>query len=215
MAVTKALIYNQAAAALLLTRRFVDPDTDPTTNEKVNFDNHYETALNMALADMDLESTANQVTLALLSDENHLEDYPEWQYVYSYPSDCAKFRRIKSHLQKDVRSTRIPYIIRRYIEAPSTDEKAIFTNEVDAIGEIVTDDFPLENLSHAAGLCVAYKLAWLSAPLLVGKGSQRLRADIENKFALAKAEAQRLDQEENFNYEEDNIQSEFVEARTD
>lgn len=215
MAVTKAIIYNQAAAALLLTRRFVDPTTDPTSNEKVNFDNHYDTAMNMVLADLDLESTADQVTLALLSSSVHLANYPEWQFIYEYPSNCAKFRRIKSFLNKDTRSSRIKHIIRRYRDGVSTDEKAIFTNEVDALAEIITNDFPLESLSHSAGLCVAYRLAWLCATLLTGKGSQRLKLEIEGKYTVVKAEAQRLDQEENFNYEEDNTQSEFVEARLD
>lgn len=214
MAVTKAIIYNQTCAALKLNRRFVDPDTDPDSNEKVCLDNHYATALAMALADLDLESTAEQETLALLSDEDHLVDYPEWAYVYEYPANCAKFRRIKSSVVKDVRSTRIPLMIRNYNDGVATNEKAIFTTEPDAIGEFIKTSLELGNLSYAAGLAISYKLAWLCAPLLVGKGAQRLQNEIEAKYVGVKMEAQNLDAQENFNYESDQTQSEFVEDRT-
>lgn len=215
MSVTKAIIYNQTCSALKLNRRFVDPDTDPTTNEKVCLDNHYETALNVVLADLDLESTSEQETLALVSDSDHLTDYPEWAFVYSYPDNCAKFRRIKSWVTKDVRSTRIPLMIRNYNDGSSTNEKCIFTNETNAIGEFIKTTLPLSNLSHAAGLALSYHLAWLCAPLLVGKGARLLQKEVEEKYAIFKAQAQSLDQQENFNYESDQTQSEFVEARTD
>ena len=64
-----------------------------------------------------------------------------------------------------------------------------------------------------AAMAIAYKLALLSAPLLVGKGAKTLRKEISENYIIAKGEAQETDSLENFNYESDWERSEFVEAR--
>ncbi len=208
---TQEEIYNLALGALLLSRRVSDVDTDQN-NEVDVLNTHWDVAFNMTLEDMDLDSTCNQEALELLDQDN--EDYDDFTYIYRYPTNCAFFRRIKSTILKDVRSTRIPMRIAMFDDGV-TNQKAIFTNEVEAIGEFLANDLPLSSLSYHACLCIAYKLAWLSASLATGKGADRLKKEIEEKYVITKAQAQAMDQRENFNFEDDDVQSEFSQARLD
>jgi hypothetical protein len=75
-------------------------------------------------------------------------------------------------------------------------------------------DVPLSILSANAGLAVAYKLAMLSAPLIVGKGADRLMKTIQANYVMAKASAQEKGALENYSAQSDALQSEFVSART-
>lgn len=200
---SKAKIFNIALGALLLSRQITDADTD-TSNEAKVLNTHWNTALRSALEDMDLDSTATEVTLELIE-----EDPTDlWGYAYKYPSNCSFLRRIVSGERMDNRSSHIPKRV-----AMHDGVKAIFTNEVEAKAEIIPHDFPLGSLSANAGLTIAYKLALLAAPLATGKGAQRLIEAIEKKYAIAKAEAQDQDRRENFNFVDDEIESEFVEER--
>jgi hypothetical protein len=200
---TKAKIYNLALGALLLSRQIIDTETDKS-NERVVLGTHWDTALRSTLEDMDLDATSSQVTLELIElDPNDL-----WGYSYKYPSDCTYLRRLQSCVVEDNRSTHIPRRI-----AIKGGVKCIFTNKEDAIAEYISDNVPLSALSANAGLAVAYKLALLSAPLIVGKGAKTLMADIQAKYLVVKAEAQEQDQRENFNFEDPEVTSEFVQAR--
>ena len=201
---TKAKIFDLAANALLLTRRFIDPDTDKSNEAKV-FLTNYDIALRSTLEDLDLDSTSDVKTLELVEEDPN----DQWLFAYKYPSNCAIFRRIQSTELMDNRYSHIPRRIGMY-----EGQKVIFTNEADAIAEYVAYDVPLSSLSANAGLAVAYKLATLSAPLITGKGAQKLIEAIQAKYIVAKAEAQEKDKNENFNYVEDHISSEFVAART-
>lgn len=203
MSFTKSSIYNLALSALLLGREVDEVETD-TTNEVRILTTHYGIAFESTLQDLDLDSLSQPVTLELITE---LTD-EAWQYVYKYPSKCVFLRRIESGQAVDNKSTHISKRTGIY-----NGRKAIYTNKLDAVGECITNDIPLEALSPMAGLTVAYKLAILSAPLLVGKGSKGLRDQINNMYRIAKAEAQETDSLENFNYEADHVRSEFVQAR--
>lgn len=200
---TQAKICNIALSALLLQRQITNLDTD-TSNEGKVLKTHFNAALYSSLEDMDLDSTSTVVTLELL------EEDPDdiWDYAYKYPKNCALFRRIVSPVETDNRKTHIPKRVRMH-----RNKKSIFTNQDEAQAEIITTDFPLDMLSTNAGLAVAYKLAMLSSPLIVGKGSDKLREEIERKYAFYKAEAQEQDRIENFTFQDDETISEFVEAR--
>lgn len=202
---TKPKIYNLALGALLLQRQISDPDNDQSNECKV-LNTHWDTAFRSTLEDLDLDSLSSQETLELL--ETDPADYPEWKYIYKYPTNCAFFRRIKTTSHIDDRSTHIPKKVGVFEGV-----KAIFTNEYAAIAEIIPHDLNLSLLSANAGLCVAYKLALLSAPLIVGKGAKPLREDIQEKYIIAKAEAQEQDRRENFNYLDPEVESEFVRSR--
>jgi hypothetical protein len=205
---TKAEIFNLALGALLLQRRITDTETD-RSNECSVLNTHYAAAFNMALEDMDLDSTCAQVELELLEDMSEsVEVNRRWDYGYAYPSDCALFRRIRSAVMTDDRATHINKEIRIYMG-----QKMILTNEVDAVGEYISNDIEITDLSASAGYAVAMRLATLAAPLITGKGALKLIESIEKKYLMAKAEAQESDRIENFNMVEDHVQSEFVRAR--
>ncbi len=55
----------------------------------------------------------------------------------------------------------------------------------------------------------------LSAPLVTGKGSQKLMEAIAARYVVIKADAQEQDRNENFNFQDDDVSSEFVQARTE
>ena len=202
---SKAQIFNLALGALLLNRRIINTDTD-TSNERAVLNTHYDTAFRATLEDLDLDSTSTQADLELI------EETPtdHWTYAYKYPSNCALLRRIQSGSIMDNRSSHIPKRVAIHDGA-----KVIFTNQAQAIAEYISDEVPLSTLSATAGLCVAYRLALMSAPLVTGKGAAKLIDSIQKQYVITKAEAQEQDRRENFNFEDDTTQSEFVEARVD
>lgn len=204
---TKAEIFNAALSALLLSRQITDADAD-SSNEARVLRQHYTKALYKALEDMDLDQTSKQVTLSLL--ETAPDDYLNWQYVYAYPTNCALFRRLKTDVIQDCRGTHEPKLVRLY---GSPAQKAIFCNVVDAVAEIIPTDLPLTVLSANAGQAIAHYLAWLAAPLIVGKGAERLKKDIWEKYMIHKAEAQEHDRIENWNFVDERLESEFVGER--
>lgn len=201
---TKAKIFNLALGALLLTKKIADTDTD-TSIENQTLNIHYETAFNATIQDMDLDATATQKPLELITTDPNLL----WKFAYKYPSNCSFLRRIQSCVLKDNRTTQITRRVTNH-----NGQKAIFTNEEQAIAEFVPTDLSLNILSASAGLAIAYKLAILSSPLIVsGKGAAPLRKEIQGMYTLAKMEAQEHDRLENANFDSDVITSEFVEAR--
>lgn len=204
---TKESIFNLALGALLLQRQVTDASAT-NNNEVVVLNTHYATALRMTLEDLDLDATSTQVALTLIEEDD--ADFPEWKYVYRYPTNCAFFRRIKSMQTMDDRDSHIPKKVGLY---GTPKEKVIFTNETDAIAEFIPNDIPLSTLAAPVGLCVAYRLAFLSAPLITGKGAMKLRKEIEDMYKETKAEAQEQDARENFNYYDETLTSEFVKAR--
>jgi hypothetical protein len=206
MALSKAKIFNLALSALLLQRRTVDPDTDQSNEVKVLL-THYDVALESTLEDCDLDSTAVEGILALVeADPND-----QWDYAYAYPSDCLFFRRIQpdDRTVVDDRSTHQPKLVRIH-----NGQKVIFTDKEEAIGEWISSSVPISSFSANLGLALAYKLAMLSAPLIVGKGAKSLTDSIERKYITAKAEAQEKDRRESFSYVDEIFESEFVRART-
>lgn len=201
---TKAKIFNLALGALLLTREISDADTESTTEAKV-LRTHWDIALRKTLQDLDLDSTFSTVPLELFAtNPNEL-----WLYAYKYPSNCSFFRRIVSNAKKDNRTTQIPRQIGIHAGV-----KVIFTNQAEALADIITHDFNLQVLNPSAGLAIAYHLAYLSKALIVGKGANELRKTIWQDYITAKSEAQEHDSLENASFDEDAVVSEFVEART-
>lgn len=202
---TKAQIYNLALGALLLQREISDPTTDKSNEAKV-LNTHYDMAFRTAIEEMDLDATSSQLTLELL--ETDPADFPEWRYVYKYPASCAFFRRIKSTSVMDNRTTHIPKKI-----GMRGGVKVIFTNESLAIAECVEWNLTITALSATAAMAVAYRLAILASPLIVGKGAAALRVELGQRYVAAKAEAQGQDKRENFNFTDPSVESEFVEER--
>ena len=206
MSVSQAQIYNLALSALLLAKEVSNVDTD-TSNEVRILNTHWDIAYESTLQDLDLDSLSQPVTLELI--ENLTGDVDElWAYVYKYPSKCTFLRRLVSSAVTDTRST---HISKR--TAIRNGVKVIYTDEVEAVGECITNDIPITALSPMAAMAIAYSLASLSAPLIVGKGANRLRTSLQDSYVIFKHEAQEYDSRENFNYETDDQRSELVAAR--
>lgn len=210
----KAKIFNLALNALLLQKQIATPETDQSNEAKV-LNSQWDVAFKAALADMDLDSTSSQQNLEQIHDftldppSNTGQPGPLFNYVYKYPDKCAFFRRIVSCNRIDDKFTHIAKKIMIY-----NGKKAIFTNEKNAIGDYIPIDFPLQTLSAQGGMAIAFRLAWQSAPLIVGKGAKTLREQIKNEYAIAKAEAQAIDEREGFSFQSDENLSEFVKVRT-
>jgi len=201
---TKVQIYNLALGALLLNSQIVDPDSDKSKECKV-LNLHYPVALSQTLQDLDLDATSEREALELI--ENDPND--EWFCAYKYPVKCAFLRRIVSGYRKDNRGTMIP-------KATGTlnGVKVIYTDQNSAIAEYIHTDINLNSLNPSAGLALAYRLAFLSSSLLVGKGALNIKRSIMADYTLFKAEAQKHDTMENHTFDDLAIDSEFVEART-
>lgn len=200
---SKETIYELALSALLLDREVSEVATDESNEIRV-LNTHYQIALNSTLSDLDLDSTS---TTKILEKKAQLEE-GEFKCVYRYPTDCVFLRRIVSGCATDNRYSHIAKRTGMY-----NGQKCIFTNHENAELEYISNDILLSELSPMLGLAVAYKLAYLSAPLITGKGAKRLRNDIKEDYLLAKHDAQENDSNENFRYESDETRSEFVAER--
>jgi len=200
----KVDIFNLALGALLLDKRIINVDSDTSSENKI-LKTYYDVAFRKALEDMDLDGTATQKPLELVEESpNDL-----WDFAYKYPTNCAFLRRIQSQALKDDKSTQITKRI-----AVHNGQKVVFTNQDQAIIEYIPNDLAPEILSASAGLAVAYKLAELSAALIAGKGALALKKDLKESYIIARADAQEQDRLENANFDDDEVTSEFVRART-
>lgn len=198
------LVYNIALNALLINYQTSDPLTD---NEKSvrTLRTFYPLALSKVLADLDLNRTATKVKLEL---RVTAEDDPHWDYVYKYPTSCAKLRRLVSALPIDNQETRIPYITQTVEGVDS-----ILTNDVDSYAEIIPTTAPLSTLNPNAIAALGTYLAYMSCSLITGKGAKDLKQSIMQDYMMFKAEAMEDDQNENVDTTPDEFKSEFAQAR--
>ena len=211
---TKADIFNWALQALLLNRQISNPDSDKSNEAKALLTN-WDVALKSALADMNLTSTATRANLELVAQD----PIHHWHYAYKYPSNCSLFRRIIGCAEVDDKRSHIPKLIGLYQR-----KKVIFARhhhtdianaspELKAVGEYIQTDFPIQTLQADAGICIAHKLALLSASLITGKGASTLMKRIEANYSVHKALAQAVDSQESFSFQSEETMSEFVETR--
>lgn len=200
---TKVQIYQMSLNALLLQRQVIDVDTDKSNEVKV-LNANWDMAWLSVLSELDLNATSSYVTLALVATDPN----PLWRYAYAYPSMAAFFRRVRSCTTMDNRYTHIGFQRSIYNGSP-----VIFTNEANAVGEIILNNLTPTVLTAEAVMCVVYRLAHMSAPLNTGKGSAQLRRDLEENFVIWKAKAQARDALESVNFEPPYIESEWVADR--
>lgn len=202
---SKVDIFNLALGALLLTKQISDIDSDSSKENKV-LKQFYPIALAQTLQDLDLDATSEEVALELVEEEPNTK----WAYAYKYPTKCLFFRRIVSGERRDNRSTSIPKAI-----GMLNGVRVIYTNEPDASGEYIRSDINLNALNASAGLALAYRLAFLSSALIVGKGALAIRQDVQATYSFYKSEAQEQDRLEGDTFDNPAVDSEFVQARTE
>lgn len=200
---SKVQIYNLALSALLLARHITDIDTD-TSNEVKVLNQFWETALTSTLRELNLDSLSETIKLELVET---VQAGP-WKYVYKYPSRCAYMRRISNCFEMDNRSTQIPKAVKLY-----NGHRCIFTNEFDASIDCIPNDVKISELPPYAFLAIAQNLAFLSSPLQTGKGAAKLKGELFQAYTLYIQLAKEQDLNENFNYDDEMVTSEFVEAR--
>ena len=200
--VDKVVIYNIALNALLIDYQTTDPDNDKHKAIK-SLRIMYPLALSKVLSDLDLNRTATKVALELTASE-----HVHWQYVYKYPSNCAKLRRLVSPFPVDNFDSRIPFATETI-----SGQDVIVTNEESAYAEMQPQDLNLSALNPSAAIAIAYQMAYLSSALIAGKSSRQLKQSILQEYTLHKSEAMEDDQNENVDYTTDEFKSEFVQAR--
>lgn len=169
---SKTQIFNLALSALFLQKTIADSETD-TSKEAVQLRLNWNAAFNMALEKLDLDSTAIIDDLELIDEEPNLN----WKYAYRYPTNCAFFRRIVTAVQTDDEDQ----ILDRQIGYHGTD-KVIYTDEASAQGEWIKNDINPAHLSVEAAMVVAYELARMCMPFLVGKDSANVRKTIDERY---------------------------------
>lgn len=199
----KTDIFNLALSALYLQKKIADSETD-TSNETKTLQTHWKAAYWGGLAEMDLDHTAVTAPLALLVEEpNSL-----WKYAYTYPADCVFIRRIINTKTTDDLETKVD----RKVGIHEGD-KVIFTNEYDAELEYISSDVLPQDLSVEAAMYIAYKLAMLAMPLIVGKDSKEVASALQVLKAQSFADAVAKDSKETNIYQPEYMRSEFVKAR--
>lgn len=215
--ISKAVIFNLALEALLLTKQVINPDQDQS-EEAAALRTQWDVAFRSALFDLDLDSTAVQAQLQLVV---NFRDQPEqpgehaklWHFGYGYPSNCAFFRRVVSKNVIDDKFTHHRKRVMLWQQPGGPVRKLIFCDAHFAWGEYIPTDFPIQTLTAPAAQSIAHRLAWQSAPLIVGKGSKELRDQIAKNYGIYKAEAQALDERESFSFQTEENMSEFVKVR--
>ena len=202
---SKVKIYNLALSALLLSRQVTETESEKMSNEVRVLNQLWDSALESVLQQLDLDSLVETIDLELIEE---IPDNPHLVYAYKYPSRSIFLRRIKTSLIKDTSRTRIELKVGIY-----KNQKVIFTNEYQAQAECICRDVSLAFIGPSTELAIAYKLAYLACPLLVGKGAKTLREEIRQIFTMYMMDAKANDVNENFVYESPEEQSDFVAAR--
>lgn len=200
--VDKVVLYNIALNALLIDYQTTDPDND--NNKAVrSLRTMYPLALAKVLADLDLNRSAVRFQLELTAHE-----HPHWEYVYKYPTNCAKLRRLISGFAVDNFNSRIPFATETI-----SGVDCICTNEAEAWAEIQSSTTSLSVLNPNAAIAIGFQMAYLASALIAGKASRQLKQSILQEYTLHKSEAMEDDLNENVDSTTDEFKSEFVQAR--
>lgn len=201
--VNKTLIFNIALDALSLNVITNNADTDMNLNVK-KLRVFYPLALSKTLSDLDLNKTAIKYKLELMANVTH----PHFNYVYKYPSDCAKFRRIVTPTPIDNKETRVPA---RTETIDGVD--VIVTDQPEAWAEIIPINLNLSVLNPSAALALGHQLAILSSSLITGKGADVKKRELRQIYSYYAAEAAEDDANENVDTTPAEFESEFIQAR--
>lgn len=162
----------------------------------------YETTRDAILRDFPWPFATKTFTLGLV------ESTPttEWDYSYTYPSDCIYFRRILSGIRNDTRASRIPY---RIIHADAS--SLIYTDEQNAVSEYTMRVTDSARFSADFVMALSWRLASYMAARVTAGDRFRLgeKAMKFYLFELGKAQANASGEEQ----PEIAIESEFITGR--
>lgn len=203
---SKTQIFNLALSALFLQKTVSDSETD-TSKEATILRSHWDAAWNIGLQELDTDSIAVTESLELLAEAPD----SNWDYVYKYPNNCAFLRRIVPELGGQVTDDTIDAIDRKI--SRYSGNKAIFTNEINAKAEYIPNDISPDDLNAEEALFIAYKLARLCLPLIIGKDSDNVAKLLESRYEQAHLDARAKSAKETSIYQEEWQRSEFVKHR--
>lgn len=187
------------ALGLIGASTISDLSSDRSSNAE-HCNTYYETARDGAFEKIDWNFARARVTLAPLE-----ETAPEeWSYVYAYPAECVKARRISHALRR----TNTPYPFEVGLNADFT-QKAIFTDKADAV---LVYTRRIENPNLYTPLFIEAFAAKLASLLAVPVLRKQSVADAMDKLFMSKIN---LASAESANEGEDDEppESMFVEAR--
>lgn len=203
---SKTGIFNLALSALFLQKKIADSETD-TSKETLILNAHWDIAWNTGLQELDTDSISVTEALELIDETPDVH----WQFAYKYPENCAFLRRLVpqdgGELTDDELS-RIDKKISRFMG-----EKAILTNEASAYAEYIPNDISPDDLNAEEALFIAYKLARLCLPLIIGKDSDNVAKLLEARYEQAHLDARAKSAKETSIYSPDWQRSEFVKHR--
>jgi hypothetical protein len=162
---TKTGICNMALRHLHVTTPLSDVDAD-NTKESLACLAFFDDALNQVLRDFPWPFATTIAALAGQADDPN----DEWDYSYTYPSDCLMLRRILSgYGRNETRNTRVPH---RIIKSGAT--RLILTDMDEAEVEYTAEITDLTNLTSDFVLAFSYLIAGLIAPSVTGGDATKL-----------------------------------------
>lgn len=144
----------------------------------------YELALEAVLRDYSWPFATKFESLNLIEENPNIE----WQYAYSYPSDCMKIRRMVSGIKDESSEERTPYKI-----ANLDGQKVILTDQVEAAIEYVAKITDPNLMSSDFVSAFSLRLGHYIAPSLTGgdpfKLGERCKREYIEEISEAKSNA--------------------------
>lgn len=183
MADSNTEVANLAIGHLGVLKEIEELDTDRSA-EGLAVRRFWTTALRQTLRDFDWSFATKFADLTLQEEEPS----EEWGYSYRYPTDCVKFRRIRSGSRNDSRRARIKYRI-----AKDDEGKLIYTDLADAACEyteyVSNVAFWPDDFVQAFSL----KLAFYIIPTISAGDPSKLKMQIGQWYQLELRQAQAND----------------------
>jgi hypothetical protein len=145
----------------------------------------YAITRNQVLRDFAWPFTTKYAALGLVA-ENPSEIDQEWRFVYRYPSDCIKIRRIVSGIRPEPRQARIPFQIAR-----DSVGQIIYTNRENAEAEYTILESDVSRYPDDFVQALSLRLAAYISPRLTGGDPFKVgtRALQLYQFEIARAQA--------------------------
>ena len=129
----------------------------------------YKTARDSVLEDFPQPFSKTYTTLNLIQEKPN----KEWDYLYRYPVNCLKIRRILTGSAWEVQESKIPYQI-----SSDTAGKLIYTNEPEAQIEFTRRvEIPALH-TNAFNLALSFRLAAYVAPRLTQGDPTKIKNDM-------------------------------------
>lgn len=197
---TKTSIGNIALTNISAKNRISNLETDTSTEAKT-LRVYYEDALKFVLCDVNWGFATARKALAELSEDAPLD----WDYVYTYPSDCLKARQLYDSTRRTGKA-KIPFEISMNSDGTV---KTIMTDVSPAYLRYTINLTDPNLLPPGFVMCFAWYLAYLIAYPLTKKKSVRDMCLEEYRMSKVNAGVQDADEEE----QDDMPDSEFISTR--